>query len=173
MHCQSNRHEELHTDEPEKAVDTRPARQLFVNTPSVSVETITLDVASASVDNLKTQIQAAVGAPPAARFCCSPSFFVRRRESMQIFIKALIGNALALDVKASERIDTVKPSVFLAEGNPPSQHRLFFEDTELMDYVWFDAYPIQKESTLQVQWNVEDRDSIDNVNPKIPAMGGA
>ena len=54
----------------------REAMQIFVKT--MTGETITLDVdASASIDNVKECIQAAVGAPPAARFFCSRSFLVQ------------------------------------------------------------------------------------------------
>ena len=81
----------------------------------------------------------------------------------------------------------IKPKIFDIEGIPPSQQRLFFYGTELIDKFHFDTYDIQAGSTLHVQWMrifvttplgktitlvVEDSDSIYNVKAKIQAKEG-
>ena len=155
-----------------KAVDTRPLReamQIFVSTLS-GIATITLDVdASASIDNVKAQIQEIEGIPPDEQILLqeleggrmlsdyktqkkSPLFFLHLRRRMQIFVKTLTGNTITLDVKASDQIDSVKDKIFDIEGIPPSQQKLFFDGTELVDEFPFDVYGILKGSTLHVEW---------------------
>ena len=118
---------------------------------------------------MKECIQAAVGAPPAEQILLQElkggrtlSDYNTQKESlhlvlhlrgrMQIFVKTLKGNTITLDVKASDRIDSVKDNVFLLEGISPCQQKLFFEGTELIDEFPFDVYGILKGSALHVEW---------------------
>uniref|UniRef100_A0A7S3D937 Ubiquitin-like domain-containing protein n=1 Tax=Palpitomonas bilix TaxID=652834 RepID=A0A7S3D937_9EUKA len=69
---------------------------------------------------------------------------------MQIFVKAIAGNTVSLDVESFDTVENVKSQLQAIEGIPSEEQRLVFAGVELEDEQTFAAYNIEKESTLSL-----------------------
>lgn len=71
-------------------------------------------------------------------------------QSIQIFIKALTGNAIGLEVKLSETVKDVKLKIRKKEGIPLHQQKLIFSGVEMKDNYRLSKYGIRKGTTIHL-----------------------
>ena len=71
-------------------------------------------------------------------------------QSMQIFIKTLVGGTLTLEVSPNEYIEDVKLQIEAYEGIPPKDQRLIFAGMQLEDGRTLADYKVQRESTFHL-----------------------
>jgi ubiquitin len=71
-------------------------------------------------------------------------------STMQIFIKALMGRTITLDVEASETVEDLMAKIQDKEGNPASQLRLVFRGKQLQHGYTLQDYEFEKECFVDV-----------------------
>lgn len=69
---------------------------------------------------------------------------------MQIFVKNLNGQSMAIMVAPSDTVETLQKKVEGKTGIPPSQQRLLYGGKQLVPNKVLADYNIQKESTLHL-----------------------
>ena len=67
---------------------------------------------------------------------------------MQLFIKNLVGNTIAIDTDPSETIYNLKLKIWHREGLATEAQRLIFAATNLEDHKTIADYNIQRDSIL-------------------------
>lgn len=80
-------------------------------------------------------------------------YFIHSPEvghTIQIFVKSLKGNTIALDIKPNEEILEIKKKIQEREKVPTRQQRLVFAGKQLLDELTTSDYKIVKGSTLHL-----------------------
>ena len=75
---------------------------------------------------------------------------LKKRYTLQIFVKTMTGKTITLDVSSDEKICIIKYLIQSREGIPPEQQRLVFGGLQLQENKNLNDYNIKKESTIHL-----------------------
>jgi len=79
--------------------------------------------------------------------------------SPQIFVTALCGKTITIDIDSSDTIGSVKGKIQDKEGAPPDQQRLLFRDKELENDHTLASYGIRKDCSLKLRLRLRGGDN--------------
>ena len=79
--------------------------------------------------------------------------------SPQIFVTALCGKTITIDIDSSDTIGSVKEKIQDKEGVPPDQQRLLFRDKELENDRTLVSYGIRKDCSLKLRLRLRGGDN--------------
>jgi ubiquitin len=79
--------------------------------------------------------------------------------SPQIFVTALCGKTITIDIDSSDTIGSVKDKIQDKEGVPPDQQRLLFRDKELENDRTLASYGIHKDCSLKLRLRLRGGDN--------------